>query len=194
MVSESTRTQISALDDVIPEEELEAVDVSVSEVSQLLVLSVVIELLEAAKVDARRVGGSSLDGVEFSLKGPLNHEPPQENKPTEGTKQTKKLSEVRGAQLLQTERIVQKSVKSDKQSKKHLMDSLGFAKGDKISTSKLSEVSINCFFSITVPAPSTLQYDQLQQGNLCGDCEEKHLKKRSEHFPLQYVKTVLSQG
>lgn len=78
---------------MILEEELEAVDVISSEVSQLLVLSVVIELLEATKVDARRVGGSSLAGVEFSLKGPLNHELPQENKPAEGIKQTKKWKE-----------------------------------------------------------------------------------------------------
>lgn len=53
----------------------------VSEASQLLVLSAVVELLEAAKVDARRVGVSSLDGVAFSLEGLLNHELPHENKP-----------------------------------------------------------------------------------------------------------------
>ncbi len=67
--------------------ELEAVDVCASEIFQLFVLSVVMELLEAAKVDARRVGDSSLAVVEFSLEGPSNHELPQENKPAEGTKQ-----------------------------------------------------------------------------------------------------------
>lgn len=110
MVADSTRTHVSPLDEVIPGAELEAVDVCVSEVSQLLVLSVVIELLEAAKVDARRVGDSSLGGVEFSLVVLLNHELPQENKPAEGTKQIKKnrTSEVRGP-ILQTERILQKT-------------------------------------------------------------------------------------
>lgn len=75
VVSASTRTQVS-LDEVVSGVELEAVDVS-----QLLAFSVVMELLEAAKVDARRVGESSLVGVELSLERTLNHELPQENKP-----------------------------------------------------------------------------------------------------------------
>lgn len=104
MVSDSTRTQVSPLDEVIPGAELEAADIS--EVARLLVLSVVKELLEAAKVDARRVGESSLAGVELSLEGLLNHELPQENRPAEGTKQTekKRTSEVRGAIIADREK------------------------------------------------------------------------------------------
>lgn len=45
-----------------------------SEPSELLVLSAVTELPEAAEAEARRVGDSSAAGVEFSLGGPLNHE------------------------------------------------------------------------------------------------------------------------
>lgn len=41
------------MNEVISAAELEAVDMCVSEFFQLLVLSVVIELLEAAKVDAK---------------------------------------------------------------------------------------------------------------------------------------------
>lgn len=110
VVSPSARTQVSLLDAVIAGAELEVVDACASEFSQLLVLSVVMELLEAAKVDARRVGDSSLAGVEFSLEGLLNHELPRENKPAEGTKQTETKERGKsGAQLLQTERIVQKT-------------------------------------------------------------------------------------
>lgn len=83
MVSTSTRTQVSLPEDVISSAELEAVGACISEFSRLLVLSVVIELPEAAEVDARRVGDSSLAGVEFSLEGLLNHELPQKNKPAE---------------------------------------------------------------------------------------------------------------
>lgn len=84
-------------------------DVFVSEDSQLLVLSVVVELVEAAKVDARRVGDFSLAGVAFSLEGLLNHELPQDNKPAEGAKQTNRKKRGKsGVQLLQTERIVQR--------------------------------------------------------------------------------------
>ncbi|TNN67843.1 hypothetical protein EYF80_021997 [Liparis tanakae] len=62
----------------------------VSEVSWLLALSGVTELLEADKVDARRVGDSSLTGEELSPEELLNHELPQENKPAEGTQPIKK--------------------------------------------------------------------------------------------------------
>lgn len=90
VVSDSTRTQASPLDEVISGAGLEAVDVCASEFSALLVLSVVIELLEAARVDARRVGDTSLAGAEFSLVGPLNHELPQENKPAEDIKKKRR--------------------------------------------------------------------------------------------------------
>lgn len=63
MVTPSTRTQVSPLDEEISGAELEVADVCVSEFSRLLVLSVVMELLEAAKVDARGVGDPSLVGV-----------------------------------------------------------------------------------------------------------------------------------
>lgn len=90
VVSASTRTQVSLLDVVILCVALEALDICHSEFSKLLVLSVAIELWEEAEVEARRVGDSSLAGVEFSLVGPLNHELPQENKPAGGTKQRKR--------------------------------------------------------------------------------------------------------
>lgn len=90
MVSTSTRTQVSPLDEVISGGGLEAVEVCVSEASQLLVLAVVIELLEASNVDARRVGDSSLAAVALFLEGLLNHELPQENKPVGGAKQAKR--------------------------------------------------------------------------------------------------------
>lgn len=125
--------------------ELEAVDVWVSEFSQLFVLSVVMELLEAANVDARRVGDSSVAVVEFSLKGPLNHELPQENKPTEGTKQRKRTKQAEsGAQLLQTKNGAKTKAKNDEQSKNRLMDCLCFAKGNKTNISKLSELPVSC--------------------------------------------------
>lgn len=78
------------MDEVVPGAKLETVDMCVSEVSRLLVLSVVMELLEAAKVDARRVGASSLTGEELSPEELLNHELPKENKPAEGTQPIKK--------------------------------------------------------------------------------------------------------
>lgn len=53
MVSASTRIQASPLEEGISGAGLEVVDVGVSEFSQLLLLSVVIDILEAAKVDAR---------------------------------------------------------------------------------------------------------------------------------------------
>lgn len=126
MVSDSTRTQVSPLDEVFPGAELEAVDVCISEVStKRLVLSVVIALLEAAKVEARRVGDSSL---EFSLEGLSNHELPQENRPAEGTKQTtekeKRMSEVSGAIIADREKSAKDRAKSDEQSKK---SSYGFS-------------------------------------------------------------------
>lgn len=100
---------MSPLDEMISGAELEAVVVCVSEFSQVLELCVVTGILEAAKVDARRVGESLLAGVVFSLEGLLNHELPQENKPAEGTKQAKrKEREKSGVRLLQTEREVQK--------------------------------------------------------------------------------------
>lgn len=80
VVDDSTRIQVSILDEVVPGAKLETVDMCVSEVSRLLVLSVVMELLEAAKVDARRVGASSLTGEELSPEELLNHELPKENK------------------------------------------------------------------------------------------------------------------
>lgn len=74
----------------------------------------------------------------------LNHELSQEDKPAEGTEQTKKKERGEsGVQLLQTER--KDEAKSDEQSKNHLMDSLCFAKGDKTNTSQLSELSVICF-------------------------------------------------
>lgn len=48
--------------------------------SELLALSVVTKLLEAAEAEARRVGDSSAAGVEVSLGGPLGHEFPREIK------------------------------------------------------------------------------------------------------------------
>lgn len=90
VVSASMRTQVSLLDVVILCVALEAVDICHSEFSKLLVLSVPIELWEAAEVEGRRVGDCSLAGVEFSLVGPLNHELPQENKPAGGTKHRKR--------------------------------------------------------------------------------------------------------
>lgn len=122
VVAPSTRTQVPPPDEVISGAEVEAVDVDVcvSEFPQLLVLSAAVE---AAKVDARRVGDSSLAGVEFSLEGPLNHELSQENKPAEGTKQTERKEQGESeAQLLQTER--EEKAKSDEQSKK---SSYGFS-------------------------------------------------------------------
>lgn len=52
MVSTSTRTQVSPLDEVISGA-VEAVDMWVSEFSRLVVLSVVTGILEAAEEDAR---------------------------------------------------------------------------------------------------------------------------------------------
>lgn len=71
--------------------ELEAAeDVCVSELSQLLVLSVVAELLEADGADVGRAGDSSPAGVEFSPVTLLNHRLPHENKPAEGTEQSRR--------------------------------------------------------------------------------------------------------
>ena len=86
VVSDSTRTQSTMLDEVISGAELEALDVWVSGFSRVLVLSVVIGIPEAGKVDARRVGEPTLAGALLSLEGLLNHELPQENKPAKGTK------------------------------------------------------------------------------------------------------------
>lgn len=100
---------MSPLDEMISGAELEAVVVCVSEFSQVLELFVVTGILEAAKVDARRVGEPSLAGVVLSLEGLLNHELPQENKPAEGTKRAKRRErEKSGVWLLQTQREVQK--------------------------------------------------------------------------------------
>lgn len=81
---------MSPLDERISGAELEAVVVCVSEFSTVLELCVVTGIVEAAKVDARRVGKSSLAGVELCLEGLLNHELPQENKPAEGTKEAER--------------------------------------------------------------------------------------------------------
>lgn len=48
--------------------------------SELLALSAVTKLLEAAEAEARRVGDSSTAGVELSRWGSLNHEFPREIK------------------------------------------------------------------------------------------------------------------
>lgn len=119
MVSASMRTQASPLDEVISGAKLEAVDVWISESSRPVLLFVVIGILEAAKVDAGRVGESSLAGVVFSLEGPLNDELPQENKPAEGTKQTNRKPGVKsGMQFLQTrEKSAKDKASSDVQSK-----------------------------------------------------------------------------
>lgn len=104
MVADSTRTQVSPLE-VIPGAELEAADVCVTEVSHVLVLSAVIEVVEADKVDARRVGDASRASVEFSPEGLLDHEPPAENKAAEGTEQItrKERGEVRGPMIAEGE-------------------------------------------------------------------------------------------
>lgn len=69
---------------------LEAVEERHSEPSELLVLSAVTELPEAAEAEARRVGDSSAAGVEFSLGSPLNHEFPREIKSGEQKKRERK--------------------------------------------------------------------------------------------------------
>lgn len=84
-----------------------------SEFSKLFVLSVVIELWEAAEVEARRVGDSSLAGVEFSLVEPLNHELPQENKTAGGTKQRKRKKTGGVRSIIIPERIVQEKQSQD---------------------------------------------------------------------------------
>lgn len=106
------------------------------------------ELVEAAIVEARRVGDSSLAGVEFSLVGPVNHEVPQENKPAEDTKQRKrKVQKKPGEQSFQTECTGEK-VQSV--SKNHLMDSLCIDKRKKGNTSKLYELSVRFLFHLSL--------------------------------------------
>lgn len=90
VVSGSTRTQESPLDEEISGVELETVKVWLSEFSLLWMLSVVIAILEVGKVDVRRVGESSPAGVVFSLQGVLNHELPHEKKPGQSMKQAER--------------------------------------------------------------------------------------------------------
>lgn len=69
--------------------ELEGVKMCHSEFSKLLLLSAIVGLSEASKVEPRRVDVSSPAGVESSLVAAVNHERPHENKPAEVRKQRK---------------------------------------------------------------------------------------------------------
>lgn len=92
---------MSPLEEVISGAGVEVVDMGVSDFSELLVLSAVTELLEAAEVDATWVGESSLPGVELSPGGLLNHDFPKENKPVSWMRQRKtEEREKSGMQLL----------------------------------------------------------------------------------------------
>lgn len=69
--------------------ELEGVKMCHSEFSKLLLLSAIVGLSEASKVEPRRVDVSSLAGVGSSFVAAVNHERPHENKPAEVRKQRK---------------------------------------------------------------------------------------------------------
>lgn len=75
--------------DVKAAAEPEGVEVCHSEFAKLLLLAAILGLSEASEGEPSRVEVSSLDGVEFSLVGALNHELPQENKPATFRKQGK---------------------------------------------------------------------------------------------------------
>lgn len=122
-----------------------------SEPSELLVLSAVNELPEAAEAEARRVGDSSAAGVEFSLGGPLNHEFPREIKSGGGwrAKETGKKGRNENRERKFPNGGVTNKVKSVALSHSALP---GETKQSRQNTPKLSEVSVN-FSVATEPTP-----------------------------------------
>lgn len=82
--------------DVAAAAELEGVTVGNWEFSELLLLSAILGSGEASEVRPRWVDVSSPGGVEFSLVGALNHDLPQENKPTEKFRKQRKTKTTAG--------------------------------------------------------------------------------------------------
>ena len=113
---------------------------------------VLLGIPEAGKADARRVGESTPAGALLSLEGLPNHEPPQENKPAEGTKyNTKKTrSEVRGVFLPTS---AEDKNNSDEPSKNNLSPR-------ETKHFKNCRLFVSCFSSVTTLRLSTLQYYQ----------------------------------
>lgn len=115
-----------------------------SEPTEVLVLSAVTELPEAAEAEARRVGDSSAAGVELSLRGPLNHKYPREIKSGGGwrAKETGKKGRNENRERKFPNGGVTKKVKSVALSHSALP---GETKQSRRNTPKLPELSVNFF-------------------------------------------------